>query len=192
MLTGVGQNTLPYGRVSESSRLAKSDRVNGSWPIGYLITFTTYGTWLHGDARGSVDPAHNVPGTPLVDEDPHRRNSDHRCLKHRCITLDAKRRSVVRGTIMEAAEYRGWTIHALNVRTNHVHIVVGADETPERVMTTVKSWATRRMREEGVLDPGSKAWTRHGSTRYLWKPEQLEAACRYVCEGQGVDLEGSE
>ena len=27
-----------------------------------------------------------------------------------------------------------------------------------------------------------------GSTRYLWKPDQVEAACCYVREGQGVDL----
>lgn len=162
--------------------------MDGSWPMGYLITFTTYGTWVHGDVRGSVVPAHNIPGTPLIDDDSHRRDLDHGRFKHPCITLNTKRRAVVRDTIMEVTEYRDWTLHALNVRTNHVHIVVGADETPERVMNTMKSWATRRMREKGVLDAGSKAWTRHGSTRYLWKPEQLQAACRYVCEGQGVDL----
>lgn len=31
-------------------------------------------------------------------------------------------------------------------------------------------------------------WSRHGSTRYLWKDESLEAACRYVREGQGGEL----
>jgi hypothetical protein len=31
-------------------------------PLAYLITFRCYGTWLHGDARGSVDPTHNVYG----------------------------------------------------------------------------------------------------------------------------------
>ena len=37
---------------------------SGSVPLAYLITFRTYGTWLHGDARGSVDREHNVFGTP--------------------------------------------------------------------------------------------------------------------------------
>ena len=27
-------------------------------PLAYLITFNTYGTWLHGDRRGSVDSNH--------------------------------------------------------------------------------------------------------------------------------------
>jgi hypothetical protein len=30
-------------------------------PLAYFITFTTYGTWLHGNGAGSVDPAHNQP-----------------------------------------------------------------------------------------------------------------------------------
>ena len=34
-------------------------------PAGHFLTFRTYGTWLHGDARGSVDRFHNVPGEPL-------------------------------------------------------------------------------------------------------------------------------
>jgi hypothetical protein len=28
-------------------------------PLAYLITFRCYGTWLHGDSRGSVDRFHN-------------------------------------------------------------------------------------------------------------------------------------
>ena len=75
-------------------------------------------------------------------------------------------------------------MHALNARTNHIHAVLAADTTPERVMNELKSWATRRMVEAGALAAGTKAWCRHGSTRYLWTPGALEAACRYVVEGQ--------
>ena len=35
-------------------------------PQGYLITFRCYGTWLHGDGRGSVDRFHNRYGSPLI------------------------------------------------------------------------------------------------------------------------------
>ena len=47
----------------------------------------------------------------------------------------------------------GWRLHALTVRTNHVHAVVSADEAPEKVMTNFKIWATRRLREHELLDP---------------------------------------
>ena len=35
-------------------------------PLGYLITFRAYGTWLHGDRRRSVDRFHNQYGTPDI------------------------------------------------------------------------------------------------------------------------------
>ena len=36
--------------------------------LAYFLTWTTYGTWLHGSAKGSVEKQHNVFGTPLVME----------------------------------------------------------------------------------------------------------------------------
>jgi len=158
-------------------------------PLAYFITFTTYGTWLHGDDRGSVDPANNILNTPYIQDDPQRKGLDRRYRKGQCVTLDARRRSIVHSTVMEVAIHRDWTIHALNVRSNHVHIVISTLENPERVMNTMKSWATRRMVEASVFDTGNKAWTRHGSTRYLWKEIDVHSACQYVCEGQGVNLD---
>ncbi len=186
------QGPLPDGRGSASGPLPDGrGSEGGNWPLAYLITFPTCGTWLHGDARGSVDRDHNIPGTPMLDEDEQRRSKEQRRLKRPHVLLDARRRAIVHRTILEVADHRDWTVHTLNVRTNHVRVVVGAPETPERVMNTLKSWSTRRMVEAGVLAPGTKAWVRHGSTRYLWRPDQLEAACQYVCEDQGADLDGA-
>jgi hypothetical protein len=79
-------------------------------------------------------------------------------------------------------------LHAVNVRTNHVHLVVSANLTPEQVLTSLKAWCTRRLREAGLVAEGFKPWSRHGSTRYLWRTDQIEAAVSYVLEGQGSDL----
>jgi hypothetical protein len=38
-------------------------------PLAYHITFGTYGTRLHGDARGTVERARNVYGEPIVGRD---------------------------------------------------------------------------------------------------------------------------
>ena len=32
-------------------------------PLAYFLTFTTYGTWLHGREEGSVDRDNHVFGT---------------------------------------------------------------------------------------------------------------------------------
>ena len=161
-----------------------------SEPLGYLITCRTYGTWLHGDARGSVDRDHNLYGTPL--RDPHRglQQAERRCLKRAAVTLNARQREVVAETIRAVCRKRGWSLSALNVRTTHFHAVIAAPEAPERVMHAFKAYATRRLRKDGFHAQGAPLWSRQGSTRYLWKPLHVESACRYVAESQGEDLGG--
>ncbi len=158
-------------------------------PIGYFITFHTYGTWLHGREPGSVDDEHSRVGEPFAPASPNRERFEQGLLKHDAVVLDACRRSVVDRTIREVAEHRGWRIHALNVRTTHVHAVLSAPVSPERVMNDLKSWCTRRMVEAGVLNKGVKAWARHGSTRWLDTPASLRGAIDYVANGQGPALE---
>jgi REP element-mobilizing transposase RayT len=158
-------------------------------PIGYLLTWTCYGTWLHGDPRGSVDDEHNVPGTPYVPDNPRRVARAQAQLCHAPTELDRISREIVADTINAHCRRRGWELHALNVRTNHVHLVVAAgDVPPEAVMTQLKAWTTRRLRAAGRFPPDQRVWTHHGSTRYLWKESSIAAAAAYVVDGQGADL----
>jgi REP element-mobilizing transposase RayT len=86
--------------------------------------------------------------------------------------------------VLEVCNHRGWELVAVNVRSNHIHVVVSGAEPPERIMSTFKAWATQRMRQAGLLPAEVQPWARHGSTRYLWDVDQVEAACMYVQEAQ--------
>ncbi len=154
-------------------------------PIAYFITFRTYGTWLHGDERGSTDRHHNAFGTPLLDADPSRQRSARVRLAHPPVMLQRSAREVVAMAIRQTCHQHDWTLHALNVRSNHVRVVVSAPQAPEQAMVGFKAWCTRRLREHGMVRHDAKVWSRHGSTKYIWKPEQLIEACRYTAEGQG-------
>jgi len=120
-------------------------------PIAYLITFHTYGTWLHGDPRGSVDRHHNVYGTEIVRTNAGLRAAESSKLNPGAVTLTGPQRQSIRRTIDAVSDHLHWTFRAVNVRTNHVHVVVEADALPERVMNTIKAWATRRLRKEGLF-----------------------------------------
>jgi hypothetical protein len=74
---------------------------------------------------------------------------------------------------------------AAHVRSNQVHVVVEADQTPERVMNDFKAYASRSL---NVLEPNRRRWVRHGSTRYLWSHEEVSAAVEYVLHGQGESM----
>ena len=153
----------------------------------YLLTFRTYGTWLHGQ-EGSVDDEHNTPGTPTLPVNPRRALYEHGLLKHDPIELDAQRRWVVARTIEEVCAHRTWRLHALNVRTTHVHVIVSADKSPETTTVDLKAWCTRRMRESGVMGKDMTAWEEHGSTRWLNTDAQFQRAMTYVLKEQGPDL----
>ena len=161
--------------------MTKSGR---EYPKAYLLTWTTYGTWLHGDERGSVSERCNQRGAPLLA--PHRgwEQHDREGLADPGFMLDDSMRTLAGLTITEHCGVRGWVAHAVNARSNHVHAVVSGDAVPETMMNQFKSWITRRGREAGLIGPGARVWTRHGSTRYLWDDVSVASAVDYVLNHQ--------
>jgi REP element-mobilizing transposase RayT len=157
-------------------------------PQAYLITFRCYGTWLHGDERGSVDRDHNVYDTPFLSRNEKKEEEEQRRLKQAPVELTAVRREVVDKAIREVCEHRGWLLRAINVRTNHVHIVVSAQSRSQKILSDFKAYATRGMRKVGVWESDVSPWAEHGSRRYLWTPRQVDRACDYVINHQGDDL----
>ena len=102
--------------------------------------------------------------------------------------MDQSRRDVVLTAVRERCVERHWSLLAAHVRTNPVHVVGEAEARPERVMNDLKSFASRSLNRTGLDEPDRKRWARHGSTRWLWKREEVSAAIRYVMDGQGDPL----
>lgn len=156
------------------------------FPLAYLITFRCYGTWLHGDERGSVDRhGRNIYGTPRIAPNQKLKDADAKLLKNPPVVLDQAQRTVVERAINNFCAFRGYVLQAVNARSNHVHCVVTAACDPESVMSAFKANATRELRESGLMSANKKTWERHGSTRYLWKPRHVALAIEYVLYGQG-------
>ena len=156
-------------------------------PVGFLITWTCYGTWFTSDERGSVDREHNAYQTPLVFASKRRVAGLRSQMTHPAFRLTKSARELVATTIEEHCRVRGWQLLAVNARSNHVHVVVAfARVGPEKMMGQWKAWSSRRLRALGLAKRGQPVWTRHGSTRYLWNERDIEPAVAYVVEGQNV------
>jgi REP element-mobilizing transposase RayT len=118
-------------------------------------------------------------------EKERRRNG---LLKQRPYLLGAVERRGVENAIREVCRVRAYALVAINVRTNHVHLVVSNSGDPERMMDSFKAYATRALRASGLVGKDQMLWGRHGSTRYLWSEEHVGVAVAYVVNGQGNDL----
>ena len=122
-------------------------------PLGYLITFRCYGTWLHGDERGAIDRFHNRYKSPYLPPSARRKTLADRQLKSSPVTLNASQRRTVESAICEVCDHRKWSLHAVSVRTNHVHSVVSIGrEKPERALKCAKKESGKRPTVHGQIE----------------------------------------
>ena len=160
---------------------------NTGEPLGYLITWTTYGTWLPGDERGW----HRKDERGLQTPDSLAHESSACKIKEPEFRLTKADRSIAESTVAKHCDIRGWKLHTVNARSNHVHVVVTAPGyAPETVRDQLKAWCTRNLKPS--YPDRTKFWTEGASCRYLNTEDELEAAIIYVKEAQdrkGVDRE---
>src|SRR4051812_49049600 len=157
---------------------------HGEEPLAYLLTWTTYGTWLPGDDRGWTEK----PGQFREPDLEHEHRALLRMTEPALILTDEQRK-LVESVIRRHCEIRSWHMHAVNCRTNHVHAVITADRHPDDVMDQLKNWCTRRLKEHqqmGAPDepPRQNWWTQRGSKRPINNEDGLAGAISYVVEGQ--------
>src|SRR5207249_10811119 len=157
-------------------------------PLGYLLTFRAYGTWLHGDKRGSVDRRHKRYGSPMLPLSERRSQIERLLLKQHPVRFDARQRAAIESAARETCTIRKWQLWALNVRTNHVHCVITANRKPDAVLSAIKANATRTMRENRSWMIEQSPWEHRGSKKYLWSEKDLAEAIGYVIKKQGEQL----
>ncbi|MCB9932328.1 MAG: transposase [Planctomycetes bacterium] len=152
--------------------------------LAWHLTFTTRGTWLHGDERRSVsrNPSVRLPPDPFLHE--YMKGK----LKHPPVTLDASSRKIVREAIEGYCRFKNWPVLALNVRSNHVHVVIKAVENSSKMLNAIKARATRMLREAGKFDADRPIWTERGNQGRLLTEKSVNDAINYVLNEQGPEI----
>jgi REP element-mobilizing transposase RayT len=147
----------------------------------YLLTWSCYGARVPGD-EGTIAKRTNQVGAPRQSASESLRN------KSRALMLAAPwhpaepERQIVLQAIAEVCQYRNWTLLAAHFRDTHIHAAVESESKPELILHDFKAYSTRALNRSQVP---RRYWSRHGSTVYLWTPEQVSNAVRYIIENQG-------
>ena len=157
-------------------------------PLAYFISFRAYGTWLHGDKRGSIDRSHNRYRSPYIPTNDKWQHFNEQRLRSEPLILKARHRKSIEAAIRETCNMRKWLLHAINVRTNHIHTVVSANRKAGLVLNAFKANATRQLRQDGLWPYSYSPWADKGRKRRLWNEQSVARAIDYVVNGQGDDL----
>lgn len=158
-------------------------------PLAYLFTFRTYGTWLHGDEKGSVNRFRNRYKSHYLPHEPSWLERNSAKLKSPPVLLDAAMRSKVELAIRECCDHRDWFLNAINVRTNHAHVVSAIGESKAAMaLGAFKANATRELRNCNLWAFDHSPWVDKGSIRSLWNQQHISRAVNYVLFGQGDEL----
>ncbi|MBX7061661.1 MAG: transposase [Pyrinomonadaceae bacterium] len=130
-------------------------------PLAYLITFRTFGTWLPGDERGSIKrDGWNRYGHPKYRPNPELERSIRNEMHQPAVILTEQMRVIVHDSIRSLCNTREFILKAVNIRTNHGHIVLSASQKPERIADALKANATKALREAGLVGPKERVWAR--------------------------------
>jgi len=148
-------------------------------PLAFFLTWPTYGTWLPGDARGWTEYRH---GWQMPD--PARELESSAKMKEDACILTLQQRELVQRQVKQTCEHRGWTLHGVSCRSNHIHLVVTAVEThPKKVRIDIKAWCTRRLKQ--AYEPSRENWwAERGSQRFINDEFSLHRAIEYTREAQ--------
>jgi|SRR5882757_7501227 len=111
------------------------------FPLAYLITFRTFGTWLHGDERASVDTHKNknIYGAPKITANENLQNLMKANMSQSPVLLNKEQQSSVEEAIKQVCLNKNFRLYAINVRSNHVHTVVSAQLFPEPSLSFLRS-----------------------------------------------------
>ena len=140
--------------------------------IGFMATWTTYGTWLQGNKKGYVKN-----GT-ILEENAELEKSNKELLKHDITKIPKGLRETVKNAILKESEEIGQKVYAIAVCSNHVHIVV--ESIGRRCGYSVgrfKRAATKVLREFGFANV---VWTKGFDIRYCYHQHELEIKIKYV------------
>jgi len=140
--------------------------------IGFMATWTTYGTWLQGNEKGYVNDG------ITLGEDCKLERANKELLKHDKIKIPKGLRETVKNAILKEAEEINQKVYAIAVCSNHVHIVV--ESIGKRCGYSVgrfKKAATRALRKFGFEN---MVWTKGFDKRYCYHHRELEIKIKYV------------
>ena len=139
---------------------------------------TTYGTWLHGDPRGSWKDGR------LIGPDPFLHEQSQRLMSHDAVVLDQHERDMVAESFGRTIRSYGYRAFTATIGATHVHVVFGPLSDPfSTVVARMKKQASNVVlsaRRSRGHNAGPTMWTKRPFPRFLFDENHVLNGIEYV------------
>jgi hypothetical protein len=137
--------------------------------IAYMVTWTTYGTWLQGNDRPYVKNGQ------ILEENKPLADANKETLEKDPVRLNKKQRRIVEEAIRQKADLFEQRIYALAVYSNL--LVEYIPKSIDFVVQHYKAADLMALRKAGIL---GKVWTKGYDKRYCFDEATLQKKIEYV------------
>ncbi len=153
----------------------------------FLITWTTHGSWLPGDARGFRTRRHksNIPPPRryAANQNSYSPQDWRQLLEYSKrvgkgeVNLDATQQEFVRRRIPEIAAHCACSVQAMHVGNSHVHVLARPnDGDPSKLVQRLKGVTSRELSVYGLE---GQVWSRGYHARRV-RDDELAQAMTYI------------
>jgi REP element-mobilizing transposase RayT len=140
--------------------------------IGYMVTWTTYGTWLQGEKKGYVKDGEILAGNDKL------KSANQNQQKFQTVKLDSDQKQIVQNAILQEARKIKQKIFAIAVCSNHIHLVAEvSSESIEQIVHRYKRLSSFVLRK---ADLDGKIWSTGFDKRFCFTDKDIEQKIQYV------------
>jgi hypothetical protein len=163
---------LKKGSVIISESRAVPSPVQFMHLLAYHLTWGTYGTRLHGDARKTVDRRNNKFVEPVLGYNEHRWTREKTLLKFPPVLFTITQRVIIESLLPEICQRGGWIHRTGAVGTDHVHEILTSSHDPLTIRRLFKRWLHQSLDDRlDDLPDGATWWAESGSTRWIFEED---------------------
>jgi len=120
--------------------------------LGYMLTWTTYGSWLQGDRRKYVKNGQIIDPNPAME----KKNKEN--MKYPKVSLTTAQRKVIEKAIIEESADLNQKIYVISVGRSHIHLVTDCNFiSAASAVSHYKNAARRAMESNGFA---GRLWTK--------------------------------
>jgi hypothetical protein len=140
--------------------------------LGYMLTWTTYGSWLQGDKRRYVKDGRIYAPNPSLE------NKNKENMKYPKVSLTAAQREIVERALIKESASLNQKIYVAAVGRSHIHLVTDCNFiSAASAVSHYKNAARLAVRSNGFV---GRLWTKGFSVRYCFDEDQLSKLIQYV------------